>query len=132
MLISGILDRDAIKDYPELCDSALDIELQMYDRHYKRPCLAEHSKVFREMESNVRCMFPAVEKLLRLRLIPASSCEPERFFSALRKLKTWLRSTITHVRLNYVVVCHVHRDILSELFCQKIAKEFVMSNNARC
>ena len=25
-LISGILDRDAVKDYPELCDSALDME----------------------------------------------------------------------------------------------------------
>ena len=41
MLISGILDRNAIKDYPELCDFALDIELQMYVRHYKRPCLAD-------------------------------------------------------------------------------------------
>ena len=40
MLISGILDRDTIKDYPELCDSALDIELQMYVRHYKKPCLS--------------------------------------------------------------------------------------------
>ena len=57
MLISGILNRDAIKDYSELCDSALDIELQMYVRHYKRPCLVEHLKVFREMEPNVRCMF---------------------------------------------------------------------------
>ena len=44
MLISGILDRDTIKDYPELCDSALDIEVQMYVHHYKRPCLAQHFK----------------------------------------------------------------------------------------
>ena len=43
MLVSGILDRDAIKEYPELCDSALDTELQMYVRHYKRPWLAQHS-----------------------------------------------------------------------------------------
>ena len=40
MLISGILDRDTIKDYPELCDSALDIDVH----HYKRPCLAQHFK----------------------------------------------------------------------------------------
>ena len=50
MLISGILDRDSIKDYPELCNSALDIKLQMYVRHYERSRLAEHLKVFREME----------------------------------------------------------------------------------
>ena len=85
------------------------------------------------MESNVRCIFPAVEKLLKLLLIsPASSCKAERSFNALRRLKTWLRSTMTQVRLNNVVVCHVNRDILSELSCQKIAKEFVMSNDARC
>ena len=53
MLISVIFDRDAIKGYTELCDSALDIELQMYVCRYKRPCLAEHLKVFREMEQNV-------------------------------------------------------------------------------
>ena len=45
MLISGILDRDATKDYLELCDSALDIELQRHVRHYKRPYLAKHLKV---------------------------------------------------------------------------------------
>ena len=52
MLISSILDRDAIKNYPELCNSALDIKLliQMYVRNYERPCLAEHLKIFREME----------------------------------------------------------------------------------
>ena len=50
MLISGILDRDAIKDYPELCNSALDIKLQMYVCHYERPCLAKHLKVFRQLE----------------------------------------------------------------------------------
>ena len=130
MLISGILDRDASKDYPDLCDSALDIELQMHVRRYtcKTPCLAEDLKVFRE--PNVRCMFPAVEKLLRLLVIsPASSCEAERSFNALRRLQTWLRFTITQVRLNHVVVCHVHRDMLSELSCQKIAKEFVMCND---
>ena len=42
MLISNILNRDAIKDYPELCGSAFDIELQMYVRHYKKSCLAKH------------------------------------------------------------------------------------------
>ena len=88
MLISGILDKNAIKDYLELCDSALDIELQRYVCHYKRPCLVEHLKVFCEMELNVKCMFPAVEKLLRLLLIsPASVCEAERLYNVLCRLK---------------------------------------------
>ena len=62
------------------------------------------------MEPNVRCLFPAVEKLWRLLLISrASSCGAERSFSALHMLKTWLLSTMTEVRLNHVVVCHVHQ-----------------------
>ena len=85
------------------------------------------------MEPNVKCMLPGVEKLPRLLLIsPISSFKAEQSFSALRKLKTWLRSTMTQVHLNHVVVCYVHWDIFSELSCKKIAKEFVMSNDASC
>ena len=38
--------------------------------------------------------------------------------------------TMTQVRQNHVVVCLVHRDVLTELSCQDMAKEFVMSNDA--
>ena len=72
------------------------------------------------MEPNVRCMFSAVEKLLRLLLISlSSSCEAEQSFGALPRLKTWLRSTMTQVRLNHVVVCHIHWDISSEFFAKR-------------
>jgi len=40
-------------------------------------------------------------------------------------------STMTQVHLNHVVICHVHQDILSELSCQDITKEFVKSSDAR-
>ena len=42
MLISDILNGNALKDYLELSDSALDIELIMYVHHDKRACLSEH------------------------------------------------------------------------------------------
>jgi len=42
-------------------------------------------------------------------------------------------STMTQVRLNHVVICHVHRDILSKQSCQDIAKKFVRTkNDASC
>ena len=85
------------------------------------------------MEPNVRRIFPVEEMLLKILLTsPASSCKAERLFSALPKLKTWLRSTMTQTRLNHVAVCHVHRDILMELCCQDIAREFVRGSDARC
>ena len=113
MLITGAFDDNFTKNYPILCNSSFELELKMYVRHYKRSMLAQHLTVFREMEPNVRRMFPAVEMLLKILLTsPASSCEAKRSFSALRRLKTWLRSTMTQTRLNHVAVCHVHCDYL--------------------
>jgi len=44
----------------------------------------------------------------------ASSAEAERSFTALRRIKTCLRSTMMQTRLNYVAVCPVglHQDLL--------------------
>jgi len=36
------------------------------------------------------------------------------------------------VHVNHIVICHAHRDILSELSSRDIAKEFVRSTDARC
>ena len=89
--------------------------------------------VFREMEPSLRRMFPAVKNLIRILLTSsANSCEAERFFSALRRLKTWLRSTMTQTRIDHVAICHVHRDIMKEMSSQDIAEEFVRANDVRC
>ena len=99
----------------------------------KNNVVVQISKVFRVMEPNGGACFLQLRKC-RSNLItsPASSYEAKRSFSALRRLKTWLRSTMTQIRLIHLVISHVHRDILSELSCQDIAKEFVRSNDARC
>jgi hypothetical protein len=54
-----------------------------------------------------------VKKLVHLLLVsPASSAEAERSFSALRRLKTWLRSTMIQQRLKSLAVCLMHHEIL--------------------
>lgn len=56
-------------------------------------------------------MLPEVVKLLRLFLtLPVTSCTAERSFSCLRRLKTFLRSTLTQKRLNNLAVLHCHRE----------------------
>ena len=67
-----------------------------------------------------------MEKLIQLLLIsPASSCEAERTFSALCRMKTWLRSTMTQRRLDDLMLCNIHKDILHELDPKTIASEFI-------
>ena len=67
-------------------------------------------EVMTAMSCDVRRLFPQVERLIRLLLIcPISSCEAERSFSGLRRLKTWLHNSMTPSGLNAVAVCHVHQ-----------------------
>ncbi|KAJ8881845.1 hypothetical protein PR048_018331 [Dryococelus australis] len=53
------------------------------------------------LPTKVRQLFSEVEQLLKLLMTsPASSCEADRSFSTLRRLKTYLRNTTTQKRLN--------------------------------
>lgn len=125
MLRSGSYKSQTVKKYPELSD-ALEQELAFFHNQFKGSSIDEYRKVFVNMVPEVRRMFPEVERLLRLLLIsPASSCEAERSFSALRRMKTWLRSTMTQKRLNHLMICNVHRERLAALDPQDIAAKFV-------
>ena len=125
MLTSGVVDEDVVSRYPELSES-LQQELTFFCRQYEHSSVDKVRLTFRDMVPEVRKLFPQVSTLLRLLLVsPASSCSAERSFSALRRMKTWLRSTMTLQRLNHVMVCHVHRTRLAECSPRDIAAEFV-------
>jgi hypothetical protein len=56
-------------------------------------------------------MLPELVSFLRLFLtIPVTCCSAERSFSSLRRLKTFLRSTVTQKRLNHVAIINCHRE----------------------
>ena len=60
----------------------------------------------------MRKTFPNIYAALRiLATIPVTSCECERAVSVLRRLKTYLRSTMLQDRLNGLSLMTVHRDI---------------------
>lgn len=56
-----------------------------------------------------------LDQLLRIYLtIPMTSTTAERSFSTLRRLKSYLRSTMTQKRLNHVLL-HTHKDWTDEI-----------------
>ena len=60
--------------------------------------------------------YSEVSKLLKLILfLPATNCESERAFSALKRLKTYLRSTMGQERLNHLMILHVHKSRTDKL-----------------
>ncbi len=82
--------------------------------------------------SVLKRMFSEVSVLLRIYLtIPVTTASSERSFSCLRRLKTYLRSTMTQQRLNNILLLHTNKDLTDELCLAKIAEEFVTVNDRR-
>ena len=77
-------------------------------------------------------MLQEVDKLLKLYLtFPVTTATAERSFSSLRRVKTYLRSTMTSCRLNNLFLLYIHKEKTDALDLCKVAKEFVSVNSRR-
>ena len=62
-----------------------------------------------------------------LMVMPATNAVSERTASALRRIKTYLRSTCSQKRLNHLMTLHIHKDYTDNLPL-KCLNEFVDNN----
>ena len=77
-------------------------------------------------------MLSEVLKLLKIYYtIPVTTSSAERTFSALRRLKTYLRSTMTQPRLNNMMLLYIHKEKTDQIDDVPIAKSFIMENERR-
>lgn len=77
-------------------------------------------------------MFSDVNRLLRIfYTMPVTTATAERTFSTLRRVKTYLRSTMSQERLNHTMLLHVHKSRTDELDDRAIARQFVTENDRR-
>ena len=57
-----------------------------------------------------------IMRIMKLLLInPANSCSPERSFPTARRLKSWVRSTMTSQHFNWLALLNVHKDCIDQL-----------------
>ena len=63
--------------------------------------------------------------------MPATNATSERTFSALRRIKSYLRSTMSQVRLYHLMVLQVHKALTDSIKLENIADEFVSSSQHR-
>jgi len=85
-------------------------------------------------DETLRLLIPEFTKLLKLALtICVTTATAERSFSALRRLKTFLRSTMSQERLNHAALLHVHRDLAlsPRVNLKQICNEFILKNTVR-
>lgn len=77
-------------------------------------------------------MFPIISSLLKiLATLPVSTATAERSFSTLKRVKTWLRTTIGQERLNDLCLLNVHRDFNMYDKNEIIINNFASKNNRR-
>ena len=73
-----------------------------------------------------------VSKLVKLLLVmPATNAQSERSFSAVRRIKTYLHSTMIQQRLNNLMVLHVHKSHADDLDLIAVANNFIDGNDHR-
>lgn len=64
-------------------------------------------------------------------LAPATNAVSERSFSALKRLKTYMRSTMRDDRLFYLMILHIHKHLTDKLDLVEVANRFVGNNDSR-
>lgn len=64
-------------------------------------------------------------------VLPATNATSERSFSAMRRVKNYLRSTMGQERLNHLMVLHVHKSETDSLDIIQIANDFISRNDHR-
>jgi hypothetical protein len=92
---------------------------------------AELAAVLSENET-VRGLFSETLKIIAVLLVvPASAANAERSFSALRRLKTWFRSTIAQERLTHLAILNCHKERVKHINIDAICQEFVSKTSER-
>ena len=116
-------DTDEVTEFYEsdLVKTRLDSQLQILHARVDADFSSNHdlNSVIAYMKSlspAQKDYFSELVKLVKLiSVIPATNTTSERSFSALRRLKTWLRTTTSQTRLNWCMLLHVHENLTARL-----------------
>lgn len=85
-----------------------------------------------KLHPQTRAVIKEAENLIKLCLrLPISAASSERTFSTLRRLKTWLRTTMTQKRLTHLALMHVHGDVLDRQDTGSLMSSFISINPER-
>ena len=63
--------------------------------------------------------------------MPATNAVSERSASAMCRIKTYVRSTMTQLRMNNVMVLHIHKHLTDSIDVVAVLNEFVSVNEDR-
>ncbi len=99
----------------------------------KNPTFSDITKYFRDMSPATRTSMSEVCTLVKLILVlPATNAVSERCASALRRVKTYLRTSMSQKRLNNLMTLHnIHRKETDQLSLESCLNNFISGNEHR-
>ena len=115
-------------DLPESC--YIETELDMWEETWERSKDVPPANVRFLLPEIYKVTFPNIVVAFQvLATLPVTSCNCERSISALRRLKTYLRSTMKKERLKNLTLLHVHHNIPIDI--EKITETFARKHPRR-
>ena len=106
--------------------STLRVQLETLSSQGEHSTIKDIVMYIRGFSSSERQIFSEVVTLVNLVLVnPATNAISERSFSAMKRIKTYLRSTMSQERLNAIMVLHVHKQRSDKLVLLDIGNQFV-------
>ena len=108
------------------------IQREAYGDNDKKPTIFDIKEYFTSLTTAQKSLLSQVCLVIKLVLVmPATNATSERSFSALRRVKSYLRSTMSQQRLNNLMLLHVHKGITDIINMKDIASEFIGDSEHR-
>ncbi len=124
-----------LKAYPVLNGSKLKTELSLiYCKEEFRTCHGAVDLLQLFMENNLEEVFSETVTLLKILITtPMTTTEAERCFSTLKRIKTFLRNSMTQERLNALAMLSMEKRLVTEMtdFNQKVIEIFANQKERR-
>ena len=114
----------------------LQTHLSLVQTHFKdrssTPTLMDVVDYVKSLQEPGQVLLSEVVKFIILILVaPATNATSEQSFSALRIIKTYLRSTMTQARLNHLLLLHVHKEACDNLRLEECIEDFCAHSEHR-
>ena len=109
----------------------LSMESTLAKRTLEKTDMESVGDVFRELVP-LKVAFPTLLKAIQIALtIAVSTAECERSFSALKRIKTYLRSTMTEQRLTDLAILSIEKELTCEISLDAVVDQFATTDKNR-
>ncbi len=120
---------------PLLLPTHLELFSQHFSKEHEVNGVVVVSSILRYFSSSTPSQLELMSEVCKLvkllYVMPATNAESERSFSTVRRIKSYLRSTMYQQRLNHLMLLNIHKSFTDKLNLVDVANDFIAGNEHR-